>query len=160
MELTNCSSLTEIDFFGNHFTGSIPQTIGNLKNLVFLLLRQNDLSGPVPPSLGYCNKIQKLVLADNKLSGTLPATFRFLSDVSIITLYNVHKPNFNLQFRWSRLGTYMSLLPHKVSGSKSPLDQSMQSFAPTIKQHRVPSNKITYPKQHRVPSFSLLLASP
>ncbi|GAB2269815.1 hypothetical protein Dimus_004733 [Dionaea muscipula] len=84
MELTNCSGLTEIDLFGNQFGGRIPATIGKLKDLVLLQLRQKLLqeasdheldTESLPKSLLQLENLQIINLSNNRFSGSiLPLT--------------------------------------------------------------------------------------
>ena len=37
---------------GNELTGSIPPELGNLTNLIELILRENQLSGNIPSEIG------------------------------------------------------------------------------------------------------------
>lgn len=49
----NCTNFQMIYFVGNNFNGTIPPTIGRLKQISLLLhVRQNYLSGPMPPEWG------------------------------------------------------------------------------------------------------------
>nr|GFB14059.1 MDIS1-interacting receptor like kinase 2-like [Tanacetum cinerariifolium] len=82
-------------FGRNRLNGSMPESLGNLKNLEYLVLMGNQLSGPIPEELeklklvriemsrnrfsghfpnGICNegKLEKLVVANNSLIGRLP----------------------------------------------------------------------------------------
>ncbi|KAL7242122.1 hypothetical protein ACSBR1_014655 [Camellia fascicularis] len=52
--------------------GNIPSEIGNLSNLAFLRLQQNDLTGSIPSTVKVLGKLQVLYLSDNRLQGSLP----------------------------------------------------------------------------------------
>ena len=54
---------------GNHFSGSIPSTIGNMTNLWHLNLANNALSGKLPKSLGSIPMLQVADFSGNQLSG-------------------------------------------------------------------------------------------
>lgn len=45
---------------GNNLTGTIPQSFGNLTNLVRLELQKNSLSGTIPASLGNIKTLKFL----------------------------------------------------------------------------------------------------
>ncbi|XP_073044004.1 uncharacterized protein [Primulina eburnea] len=52
--------------------GSIPESFGNLENLVTLSLFGNELTGAIPNTLVNLKKLQGLGLLDNKISGSIP----------------------------------------------------------------------------------------
>ncbi|KAH9743543.1 hypothetical protein KPL70_003342 [Citrus sinensis] len=70
-----------VDLSSNNFegrlplclSGSIPESIGSLRTLRFLVLRNNYLSGELPLSLKNCTFMESLDLGDNNLSGNIPA---------------------------------------------------------------------------------------
>lgn len=47
--------------------GSIPQEIGNLRDLILLSLFNNDLNGTIPTTVGRLQQLQLLDLSDNNL---------------------------------------------------------------------------------------------
>ncbi|CAK9166740.1 unnamed protein product [Ilex paraguariensis] len=56
------------------FFGPIPDSIGSLQLLVFLALNSNSFSGPIPPSIGNLLNLSWLDLSDNQLNGTIPVS--------------------------------------------------------------------------------------
>ncbi|KAG6696160.1 hypothetical protein I3842_09G133900, partial [Carya illinoinensis] len=52
--------------------GNIPREIGNLSNLMTLLLDNNQFVGPIPTTLGKLHKLEALYLENNKLEGSIP----------------------------------------------------------------------------------------
>ncbi|KAJ7954393.1 Receptor protein kinase [Quillaja saponaria] len=65
------TSLTEIVFNLNNFTGPIPD-VTNLTHLEVLNLRDNKLTGVVPPSLLNLNSLRTVNLTNNLLQGSTP----------------------------------------------------------------------------------------
>ena len=53
-------------------TGSIPPELGQLTELEYLSLSDNDLTGPIPPELGQLTKLKELDLLRNRLTGPIP----------------------------------------------------------------------------------------
>jgi len=91
--LTNCRYLKYLDLSGNHILpnlpksignitseyfrakscgidGNIPQEVGNMSNLLSLLLYDNNINGTIPRSIKGLQKLQVLSLADNALQGS------------------------------------------------------------------------------------------
>jgi LRR receptor-like serine/threonine-protein kinase FLS2 len=58
--------------FGSKIKGHIPMSIGFLKNLTLLGLRNNNLTGNIPSTIGGLEGLQRLELGDNKIKGFIP----------------------------------------------------------------------------------------
>ncbi|KAL3820090.1 hypothetical protein ACJIZ3_005995 [Penstemon smallii] len=56
-------------------SGTIPNEIGNLSNLISLDLGDNELNGIIPSTLGKLENLQSLDLSGNKLQGSIPTSF-------------------------------------------------------------------------------------
>ena len=69
----------------NQLSGSIPPELGNLSELLGMILFVNRLSGPIPPELGNLSRLRILSLSDNQLSGSIPVELGKL-DLSMLTL--------------------------------------------------------------------------
>ncbi|MFS8002556.1 putative non-specific serine/threonine protein kinase [Helianthus anomalus] len=75
----------------NRFTGEIPPTIGNLQNLYWLDLADNQLSGSIPVSSGNTPGLDRLTQAKhfhfgrNRLSGAIPESL-FHSNMTLLHL--------------------------------------------------------------------------
>jgi Leucine-rich repeat (LRR) protein len=48
------------ELYSNNITGTIPEQLGNLTELVSLDLYLNNLSGPIPSTLGRLKKLRFL----------------------------------------------------------------------------------------------------
>ncbi|CAD5193710.1 unnamed protein product [Musa acuminata subsp. malaccensis] len=64
-------SLKELDLHGTQLRGSLPDWLGNFKNLKSLRLSYNFLYGSVPASLGNLSSLQSLFLYSNDLNGSI-----------------------------------------------------------------------------------------
>ncbi|KAM3239317.1 receptor kinase-like protein Xa21 [Capsicum annuum] len=60
-----------LELGSNHFTGIIPQEIGNLVNLVALAMEKTQIISSVPISIFNISSLQMLLLSHNNLSGFL-----------------------------------------------------------------------------------------
>ncbi|KAL0692472.1 hypothetical protein Bca4012_059652 [Brassica carinata] len=76
--------LTAIDFSGNKLRGKIPDSIGQLEDLIVLNLSSNGFDGNIPSSLGKLTQLESLDLSRNELSGEIPPTLRDLTKLSFV----------------------------------------------------------------------------
>ncbi|XP_015057835.1 probable leucine-rich repeat receptor-like protein kinase At5g49770 [Solanum pennellii] len=88
----NLKSLSILILVGCGFSGLIPNTIGSLSQLEFLSLNLNNFIGPIPASVGNLSKLRWLDLADNKLSGPLPISHGSTPGLDML----VHTKHFHL----------------------------------------------------------------
>ena len=66
--------LIECSLNGNHFTGSIPSTMGHLKNLKILNLARNNFSGQIPENIGAAPSLKNADFSENQLSSLQKGT--------------------------------------------------------------------------------------
>ncbi|KAL6123580.1 hypothetical protein ACLB2K_076101 [Fragaria x ananassa] len=79
--------LNQLYVGGNQIAGTIPETLGNLKNLILLTLDHNLFTGNIPASLGKISKLQILSLSTNRLSGWIPSSLGNLTQLFRVQLY-------------------------------------------------------------------------
>ncbi|KNA16365.1 hypothetical protein SOVF_089600 [Spinacia oleracea] len=84
-------------------TGTIPKSLGKLKNLYHLELDTNSLTGPIPNELFKLKKLKVVDLSGNQLSGAIPPS---VSSLSSLSEFNVNH--------------------NKLSGSIPPLPKSLK----------------------------------
>ncbi|XP_031098997.1 receptor-like protein 54 [Ipomoea triloba] len=83
------STFTSIDFSSNQFEGSIPESVGELKQLYLLNISHNALTGNIPPSLQNLKALEALDLSFNNLSGNIPVQLEILTFLEVLNLsYN------------------------------------------------------------------------
>jgi uncharacterized surface protein with fasciclin (FAS1) repeats len=71
--ITNSQSVEEVWIEDNpNFGGSIPASIGNMKNLISLSLSNNNINGQIPWQLGSLSALRQVWLNENNLSGGVP----------------------------------------------------------------------------------------
>jgi len=70
---------------GNHFSGTLPSTIGYATNLKSLVLASCSLHGALPSSLGALVGLSHLELQNNMFTSSIPSSFSGL--VSMKTLF-------------------------------------------------------------------------
>ncbi|GFY88740.1 receptor-like protein kinase 2 [Actinidia rufa] len=81
-----CRSLIFFDASENDISGSMPQSIGELKSLVLLDLSGNKLNGLIPHGLANLRNLTVLLLNNNTLSGQIPTG---LPNLPSLTTFNV-----------------------------------------------------------------------
>ena len=70
-----------ISIFDNQLSGRIPETIGNLNNLISFNAAGNQLSGEIPETIGNLISLDRLWLNSNNLSGQIPETICNLTEI-------------------------------------------------------------------------------
>lgn len=65
-------SLQRISIYQTSFSGTIPDSIGNLKHLISLKLSESPFSGRIPSSLGNLSHLSLLHLNSNFFTGEIP----------------------------------------------------------------------------------------
>lgn len=66
------STLEEVWFENNSFTGQIPNDFDRFKNLRFIDMSNNQFTGTIPMYFTEMTRLNSLVLAGNKLTGSIP----------------------------------------------------------------------------------------
>lgn len=122
------SSLVELTLVPGQVVGSIPETLGQLRELQFLGISKNFLSGTIPESLGALKKLETLDLSYNQLAGSIPAGLGQLPMLSnLILCYNKLTgtiPNLNLAPL-----VRLDLKQNALSGSLPSLPPSLKYIA-------------------------------
>jgi hypothetical protein len=67
----NSVEIFALDLSHNNLTGTIPEWIGRLSNLRFLLLSYNNLEGEIPIQLSKLDQLTLIDLSHNHLSGNI-----------------------------------------------------------------------------------------
>ncbi|MGL5439795.1 MAG: hypothetical protein ACRDA4_05330, partial [Filifactoraceae bacterium] len=71
-----------------NLTGSIPEDIGNLKNLEIMAFDYGNLSGSIPEGIGNLENIKHIRISGNNVSGSIPDTIGNLSNLEFLDLQN------------------------------------------------------------------------
>ena len=65
------SALRFADLYSNFLTGEMPSELGQLRDLIILLIHSNMLSGSLSASFAEWNKLQQLDISSNFITGKL-----------------------------------------------------------------------------------------
>ncbi|KAM5582861.1 hypothetical protein ABKV19_002997 [Rosa sericea] len=71
--IANCNNMVWVSLSSNQLTGEIPSSFGSLLKLAILQLGNNSLSGQIPAELGKCQSLIWLDLNSNNLNGSIPS---------------------------------------------------------------------------------------
>ncbi|XP_048332948.1 probable LRR receptor-like serine/threonine-protein kinase At3g47570 [Ziziphus jujuba] len=83
--LFNISTLKEIVFSFNRFSGNIPNGMCHmLPKLEIVYLSNNPLGGHIPTSLCHCRNLKELELGENRLTGSIPTHLGCLREIEYI----------------------------------------------------------------------------
>ncbi|XP_062105462.1 receptor-like protein EIX2 [Humulus lupulus] len=80
-DLSECSnkSLETLDLGYNLLTGYLPDSLGFLESLKYILLWGNSFQGLIPTSIGNLSRVEEIYLSNNQLSGNIPTSLGQLS---------------------------------------------------------------------------------
>ncbi|CAA2966004.1 LRR receptor-like serine threonine- kinase FLS2 [Olea europaea subsp. europaea] len=86
--LSECSNnRLETLYLGfNELTGNLPNSLGSLKNLLYLRLWHNSFRGSIPETIGNLSLLRELYLSNNQLSGKIPVSFGELVSLDAVDL--------------------------------------------------------------------------
>ncbi|PWA43270.1 leucine-rich repeat protein [Artemisia annua] len=87
-EFQNNTILEHLDLRSTDFGGSIPESISNLNNLVFLALGESQFSGHIPGSLSNLTQLTDLSLRSNNLTGPIPSLARLSKLITLELSFN------------------------------------------------------------------------
>ncbi|VAI55589.1 unnamed protein product [Triticum turgidum subsp. durum] len=69
--IVKLNNLLTLDLGGNSFSGTIPESIGQLRRLEELHLGSNNMSGELPSTMSNCTNLKTIDLKINNFSGNL-----------------------------------------------------------------------------------------
>ncbi|XP_022764325.1 LRR receptor-like serine/threonine-protein kinase EFR [Durio zibethinus] len=153
IEIGNLSNMIRLDLSLNELSGSVPATIGRLKNLQVLELDDNKLQGSLPSELCGLKELCRLLLAANELDGSLstclgdltslrhlslsfnkfhsviPSTFWSLKDILKVDLSsNYFNGSLPLDIGNLKVLTYLKLSRNLLSGNIPPTIGSLSDL--------------------------------
>ncbi|KAH8484619.1 hypothetical protein H0E87_026392 [Populus deltoides] len=100
------------------FSGTLPQSIGELEKLSRIELAGNNFTGPIPNSMANLTQLFYLDLSSNKFTGTLPS-FRKSKNLTYVDVYHNQLTGEIPSSHWEGLRslTYVDLRNNAFNGS-------------------------------------------
>ncbi|XP_010050948.2 probable LRR receptor-like serine/threonine-protein kinase At3g47570 [Eucalyptus grandis] len=138
--LTQCKELLTLSLAGNRFQGSIPRDIDSLQKLQKLYLGGNNLIGAIPRTIGNMSSLRILSLPDGQIGGDIPSEIGKLVNLNLMILEGnlltgeVPQEIFNI----SSLRK-LSLMDNSLSGS---LPSSSELSLPNLEEVHLSLNSL------------------
>ncbi|KAJ4889088.1 receptor like protein 6 [Raphanus sativus] len=89
------NSMLVLSLMETSFSGTISDSISNLKDLVSLTLAESRFSGKIPSSLGELSNLSSLLLGSNDFTGEVPSSIGNLKQLTIFSVgFNKLRGNF------------------------------------------------------------------
>ncbi|XP_015694348.1 LRR receptor kinase SERL2-like [Oryza brachyantha] len=82
------SLVTSLEAPGQHLSGRLAPSIGDLTNLETVFLQNNNITGPIPAQIGKLANLRTLDLSSNKLCGEIPSSVGHLGRLHYLRLNN------------------------------------------------------------------------
>ncbi|XP_052158939.1 LRR receptor kinase SERL2-like isoform X2 [Oryza glaberrima] len=82
------SLVTTLEAPGQHLSGLLAPSIGDLTNLETVLLQNNNISGPIPAEIGKLANLKRLDLSSNQFRGEIPSSVGHLESLQYLRLNN------------------------------------------------------------------------
>lgn len=86
--LGKLKNLKRLELSFNPISGTIPAELGNLENLEFLALNGTEIQGRIPSELGNLSHLKQLHLSSNKLTGNVPENLGNLSEIEVFNVFD------------------------------------------------------------------------
>lgn len=143
--------VTGINLLFNNLNGTLPASLGMLKNLKNLELSFNAISGTIPPELGNLTKLEVLAINGTALSGNIPETLGKLMNLKQLHLSS-NQLSGTVPESLGKLNKIevFNVFDNKLSG---PLPQGLATSR-TLRELMVAENNFTNPED-----FSMILLS-
>ncbi|KAF8035546.1 hypothetical protein BT93_C1546 [Corymbia citriodora subsp. variegata] len=125
--LTQCKELLILSLTDNHFQGSIPRDMDSLQKLQRLYLGVNNLTGTIPRTIGNMSSLLELDISSNYIGGGIPSetgnlvNLNFLNLESNLLTSNVPQEVFNVSSLRSLSLAFNFLSGNLFSGSEQSL---------------------------------------
>ncbi|CAI5534928.1 unnamed protein product, partial [Closterium sp. Naga37s-1] len=114
----NLRELSHLDFFLGSISGSLPTELFTLTKLNFLRFESNELSGTIPTAIGMLTNLVKLGLGFNQFRGSIPSEISKLTALEYMT-FGPNQLGGSIPDEVTVLTnlTYLSIQENQITGS-------------------------------------------
>ncbi|KAM0954754.1 hypothetical protein ACFX2A_023726 [Malus domestica] len=127
------SSLEKLDLGYNRLTGKLPDSLGNLKSLRFLILRFNSFQGSIPKSIGKLKSLEELYISNNQMSGSIPEGLGQLSSLTALDISENTWEGSITEAHFMKLGSLTDVSIYKNSPNISLVFDISSDWIPPFK---------------------------
>ncbi|KAF5195214.1 Leucine-rich repeat-containing protein kinase family protein, partial [Thalictrum thalictroides] len=78
---------------GNDYTGRLPDSFGNLKNLTDFRIDGASLSGKIPEFIGNWTNLERLDMQGTSMEGPIPSTISLLTNLTQLRITDLNVSN-------------------------------------------------------------------
>ncbi|KAJ4903216.1 receptor like protein 41 [Raphanus sativus] len=140
LSICNYRDLTLLRLSYNNLTGPIPQCLSNLTSVN---LRKNNLEGSIPDTFYISSSLRSLDFGHNRLTGKLPRSLQNCSSLEFLVVdHNKFKDKFPFWLKALPNLKVLILSSNELYGSISPPDQGPLGF-PELHIFEISDNKFT-----------------
>lgn len=86
--LGHLKNLRILELSFNPISGTIPSELGNLKELEILAINGANLRGNIPVELGNLSNLKHLHLSSNQLTGIVPSSLGYLPEIEVFNVFD------------------------------------------------------------------------
>merc|ERR1719282_992197 len=79
--------MTILDLSGNRFSGHIPSDIEKMQSLKEIMLYDNKLTGTIPNQITFLNNVISISMSYNDFKGTIPSEIGKMEHLTLLHLH-------------------------------------------------------------------------
>ncbi|GFS30807.1 hypothetical protein Acr_00g0014220 [Actinidia rufa] len=133
------SRLETLDLGYNQLAGTLPTTLGDLRDLRHLRLPSNAFKGPIPNSIGNLSVLEELDISQNQMSGSIPQSLGQLSSLIVLELSENPWEGVITEAHFANLSSLRELSMQKGSPNISLVFDIDPHWLPPFKLRTVPT---------------------
>jgi hypothetical protein len=117
-----------------NIVGTLPEAIGNLKNLEYIELDDNNMSGTIPATLYTMTTLKAIDLNSNSFTGQISDK---ISSLAKLEVFQVEENQFTGQIPWFGLGALEKLLVLYLHENNFSRGSSLRAICDAVEDIRI-----------------------